>query len=257
MLESVALGQWSHPQLAYIAVSAGVAGFIRGYSGFGSALAAVPMLTVVLDPVDAVPVVLLFEIALTLGFLPSLIGLVQWRALGWLVPGALIGTPLGLYVLSAVPAEPMRFGLGLLLLGSVLLSWREPAGAGWHLAAPAKLGVGVLSGLLSGATAMSGPPIVLYFLASPVSAAVGRASMMMFFLCSAGIALALGIAADLYARHAFVLAALLLPALLTGAVLGALCFRRSKPATYRRLALATLAAIAVLALGHASVRQWG
>lgn len=251
------LGQWSQAQLAYIALSVGIAGFIRGYSGFGFALAAVPMLTVVLDPVEAVPLVLLFEIALTLGFLPSLIGLVQWNALGWLVFGALLGTPIGLYILSAVPAEPMRFGLGLLLLVSVLLSWRTPSGATWHLGAPSKLGIGALSGLLSGGTAMSGPPIVLYFLAVPVSAAVRRASMMMFFLCSASIAMALGVASELYAGGTFILAAPTLPALVAGAALGATCFRRSKPATHRRLTLVTLAAIAVFALGHASIRHWG
>ncbi len=248
------LGQWSQAQLAYIALSVGIAGFIRGYSGFGFALAAVPMLTVVLDPVEAVPLVLLFEIALTLGFLPSLIGLVQWNALGWLVFGALLGTPIGLYILSAVPAEPMRFGLGLLLLVSVLLSWRTPSGATWHLGASSKLGIGVLSGLLSGGTAMSGPPIVLYFLAVPVSAAVRRASMMMFFLCSASIALALGVASELYARSTFLLAVPALPILVAGAALGAACFRRSKPVTHRRLTLATLAAVAAFALGHASLR---
>ena len=104
---------------------------------------------------------------------------------------------------------------------------------------------------------MSGPPIVLYFLAVPVSAAVRRASMMMFFLCSASIAVAFGIAADLYARRIFVLAALMLPALVAGAAFGALCFRRSKPATHRRLTLVTLAAIAAFALGHAGIRHWG
>ena len=257
MLELTVLEQWSPPQLAYLATSIGLAGFVRGYSGFGFALAAAPMLTVILEPVDAIPIVLLFEIVLTLGFLPSIIGLVHWSAVRWLVLGAVLGTPFGVYILSAVPADSMRFGLAFILLGSVLLSWRRPPAMSGHFTPLAKVGIGVLSGLLSGGTAMSGPPIVLYFLASPVGATVGRASMMMFFLCSALIAMVFGISADLYSLHTFVLAILSIPILLVGAALGALCFHYSGPTSYRHFALMMLVAIAVFALGHAIIHHLG
>ena len=253
MLDLTSLPAWSAPQMAYLILSVAIAGFVRGYSGFGVSLASVPMLTVVLDPVDAIPLALVYEIALTLGFLPSSFGLVQWQTLRWLVAGAVVGTPIGIYVLSSIPPEPMRLALSLILLSSVILTWRSPSGTSWHLTRPATVSVGAISGVLSGGTAMSGPPIVVYFLASPTSPAASRASMMMFFFFSASIALALGLGAGLYPQHTFALAIASIPALLLGAALGAFFFRRSKAIAYRRVALLMLAAIGLFAFGNATI----
>ncbi|MEC5383547.1 sulfite exporter TauE/SafE family protein [Aurantimonas sp. C2-6-R+9] len=250
-------GAWSPLQLTYLAASVAISGFVRGYSGFGVSLAAVPMLTVILDPLEVIPVALLFEIALTLGFLHGSIALVQWRTVTRLFVGAVFGTPIGIYALSAIPAEHMRLGLSLILLTSVILIWRKSQGISWHLTTPATISVGMLSGLLSGGTAMSGPPIVMYFLASPLSPAASRASMMMFFLFSASIAMALGLSAGLYPRRAFVLAIAAVPLLLIGAALGAFFFQRSKPLAYRQVALLMLAAIGVFALANAVISYTG
>ncbi len=257
MLIGAGLGHWSTVELLYVVFAIAVGGFVRGYSGFGFALAAAPMLSVVLDPVDAIPLVLAFEVILTLAFLPRLVSLVDWRALRWLVLGAVMGTPFGIYFIAAVPPEPMRFILGLILLVSVLVTWRRPSSQRWRPTSPATAGVGAISGVLSGGTAMSGPPIVLYFLAVPVSPAVGRASMMMFFLCSATIALLFGVSAGVYPTKTFVLAGLSLPALLAGAILGAKLFAYSEPTTYRQVALSMLGTIAVFALGSATFHALG
>lgn len=42
--------------------------------------------------------------------------------------------------------------------------------------------VGALTGLINGASANGGPPAILFFLSGPQSAAVGRASLIAFFL---------------------------------------------------------------------------
>ncbi|MCO5157492.1 MAG: sulfite exporter TauE/SafE family protein [Aquamicrobium sp.] len=257
MIDFSVFGEWSPLQFFYLALSVAIAGFVRGYSGFGVSLAAVPMLTVVLDPLEVIPVALLFEIVLTLGFLNGSIASVQWRTVTRLFVGAIFGTPFGIYALSTIPPEHMRLGLSVLLLGSVFLIWRKSQGISWHLTTPATVSVGMLSGLLSGGTAMSGPPIVMYFLASPMSPAASRASMMMFFLFSASIAMAFGLGAGLYPRRAFVLAFAAVPLLLGGAVMGAYFFRRSNPLVYRQVALLMLAAIGVFALANAVIRYAG
>ncbi|MFU0506288.1 sulfite exporter TauE/SafE family protein [Pseudaminobacter sp. NGMCC 1.201702] len=250
-------GDWTTLQLAYLALSVAVAGFVRGYSGFGASLAAVPMLTVVLSPLDAIPITLMFEVALTLGLVHSSMALVQWSTVKQLVLGAVIGTPLGIYALSTIPAQHMRLGLSIILLGSVMLIWRKHEGMSWHLTTPATVGVGVISGLLSGGTAMSGPPVVMYFLASPMTPAVSRASMMVFFLCSASIAMVLGFGLGLYSRHTFVLAVSALPILFAGAALGSYFFKCSKPVAYRRVALMILTAIGIFAFANATLHYVG
>jgi uncharacterized membrane protein YfcA len=121
----------------------------------------------------------------------------------------------------------------------------------WHCNTPTTLSVGVLSGTLSGGTAMSGPPVIMYFLASHFSPAVSRASMMMFFLFSASIAMVIGFGTGLYRRDSFALAFAATPMLLLGAALGAYLFQRSKPVAYRRVALLILVAIGVVGLTNA------
>jgi len=242
----------SAPQVVYVFAAVLFAAFFRGYSGFGFSLAAVPTLSVVLDPAEAVPVSLLLEIVLTLRFLSQIRHSITWRPVCWLLAGAAVGTPVGVYALSAVPPQAMRFALGAILLGSVALLWRRPELA-WQPGRPATLVTGAVSGVLSGGTAMSGPPIVLFFLSIPASAAVGRASMMAYFLFSALLAAVMDACAGLYSGHILVLALLVCPPLLIGSTLGARCFVDSKALTYRQVSLLMLAGIGVFAIGCAVV----
>ena len=78
---------------------------MRGYTGFGFALVAVPLLAVIADPVIAVPMVLLLEVVGSLQLLPGLWRSAHLRSVMLLVAGALLATPIGLYGLAALPAD--------------------------------------------------------------------------------------------------------------------------------------------------------
>src|SRR3546814_13459525 len=72
-----------------------VGALLRGFTGFGLPLAAVPALTLVLAPALVVPSMLLLQILATLQALPRLYRAIHWPALAWLGAGALIGLPAG------------------------------------------------------------------------------------------------------------------------------------------------------------------
>ena len=57
-------------QLAMLFAIVFLAGIIRGFAGFGSALLAVPALAVLYGPAQAVVIEVLLEIPVTLGLLP-------------------------------------------------------------------------------------------------------------------------------------------------------------------------------------------
>jgi uncharacterized membrane protein YfcA len=249
LLAGAGLAHLSGASIAFLAFSATVAGFVRGYSGFGFALAAMPLMTAVLVPREAIPVVLTFEVLLTLQFARTLKGDVAWATLRRLVVGMAAGTPFGVVLLGAIPPEPMRIALCLLLLLSVGVLWRPPTRS-IRASAPLVTGTGVMSGLLSGGTAMSGPPIVLLFLATSDDAARSRATMMVFFLCSAALALSLGFGLGVFPVQAPVITTILVPFVAIGAIIGARCFAATGKRAYRKVALAILAVIAVFALGH-------
>src|SRR5690606_21927537 len=104
----------------------------------------------------------------------------DWGAVRPLLVAALVATPLGTWLLADLPADPMRALIGatvlaaVLLLGSGLQLAREPSLA-------ARLGIGFVSGLLNGSTAMAGPPVIVYFLATRRTATASRASLLMYF----------------------------------------------------------------------------
>jgi len=149
------------------------AGVIRGYSGFGFAMVAVTSISLVLPPSAVVPLVLILEVLASIRLIPQVWQDVDWHSLRWLLAGSLVATPFGVYLLANVPAEPMRIAISLLvLLAAVLLmrgwAWKRMPGR------PLILTTGVACGLLNGAAAIGGPPVILLYLSSPAGVAVSR-----------------------------------------------------------------------------------
>jgi uncharacterized membrane protein YfcA len=167
--------------LAYVAVSVFLAGIVRGATGFGFSMIMIVLLTLVYAPAEVVPVILLWEVLASVGHLPFVYRQVDWKSLRWLALGVLAGTPVGVNFLVNVPPEPMRIVINAVVLAlTVMLFWgfyprKSPTPGG-------TIGIGVLSGVINGASANGGPPVILFFLSSPAGSAVGRASLIVFFL---------------------------------------------------------------------------
>jgi hypothetical protein len=71
------------------------AGLIRGFTGFGLSIAAVPLLSLILPPSQAIPIVLLLQLLVSLSGLRASLQICNWPAIRTLAIGAVIATPLG------------------------------------------------------------------------------------------------------------------------------------------------------------------
>ncbi len=231
-----------------------VAGALRGFTGFGFALAAVPLASLMLPPQLVVVSMLLMM---------SVVGvrdiLIEHKradmvTLGPMAVGMLAGTPIGVWALSALPVAGVRMALGGLAMLAVGLTWRTPRpeqrGGRWLAGV-----TGVASGICTGLAAMPGPPVIAYFMAFEPRVAVMRSSMIVFFPFAAAVALPSAFAAGLVGQEHFVLAASGLPAMLVGTWLGRLGFERWGTRNYRPAAGAALlvTALAALAKGVAEL----
>jgi hypothetical protein len=221
------------------------AAVVRGYSGFGFSLLAITSLAVVLPPAAVVPSIFMLEIAASLHLLPGIWRDIHWRSIGPLVLGCLVATPVGVQLLASVPAAPMRIALALFVLVAVALLWRGFALRSMPSLA-ATVGTGAAAGLLNGAFGIGGPPVILFFFSSPAGAAVGRASIIAYFLITDAIGLAFLAQAELTTRETLWRFLLFLPPLLAGVWCGARSFRRADPEAFRHWVLALLALLAVL-----------
>lgn len=148
--------------IAYAAAVLLVAYFIRGISGFGSGLVAVPLLALKLPLTFVVPLILLtdFSASLVLGGLNF--KQVEWREVRRLLPAGLIGVAAGTVLLVSLPKTPMLIGLGsfviLFALRNLLLLGREPKPVSHWWSWPA----GLLGGSVGAMFGTGGPPYVIY-----------------------------------------------------------------------------------------------
>ena len=235
--------------LAYAAVAMFIGGFIRGYTGFGSSMFWVASVSLVVPPIEIVPTVYLLEIMASIHLLPRVWREVHWPSVAWLLLGALIATPAGVWLLAA---DTMRIVISVLILVAVAVLMRNPGLGRMPGPVPTAL-TGALSGVINGATSMGGPPAVVYYLSTPLSAAAGRACLIAYLLgtdiFSAGIAGGAGlIDGDILLRSLgfFVI-------VLAGLAVGHRRFVLAPPETFRRFTMILLAALALVGLVRAAL----
>jgi uncharacterized protein len=216
-----------------------LAGLIRGLTGFGAALVMVPVLSLFLSPVDAVVANL---VALILTNIPLLVQSrqdIDRSLVKVLFLGNLAGLPLGVWLLSSLPAEHLQDGIGACVIGAALLL-ANPRFRLSHAGPVLRSGTGGLSGLLNGAVGMGGPPVILLLLALHVPPPTARASLVLFFTLQNTVSLGLMAATGLLNRQSLLYAALLVPPLLLTTQVGHALFNRGWSSRFRSLAIGIL-----------------
>jgi uncharacterized membrane protein YfcA len=256
LAELWAVVQSDWPLLALSSGAVFLAAIVRGFSGFGFSLLSITAISLILPVAQIVPSIFLLEIAASINLIPGIWREIHWRSLTWLMVGYVIGLPVGGYALIHAPEAPAQIVLGILVIGTAVLMLR-----GFHLArtpgAPASTGTGVASGVLNGAFGIGGPPVVLFYFSTPGAAAIGRASIIFFFLFTDLLGVGYFATQGIVTTQSFVQAALWLPALLVGVWLGAHGFRRMDQDAFRRWVLVILIALALLGIGKAALSLMG
>lgn len=202
--------------------------------GFGTALVAMPLLSLVLGVGTATPLVGLAVLVTIVLVLARSWQSLDIRAAGRLLLGSACGVPLGVMLLQRAPP-----GMVQAVLGSVLVVY-----GAWSLARPALPRLewqpaaylfGICAGVLGGACNINGPPVVLYGALSRWDPERFRATLSGYFLPTAlAICLAHG-ASGLWSRPVFELFAWALPVLLAGNWCGQRLSRRIAHERFARL----------------------
>jgi len=170
--------------------------FIRGITGFGSALISVPLLALSQPLQFAVPLVLAldFTASVVLGGLNR--SQAAWPEIKLLLPFGFVGACIGAYALITLPTTPVLITLGAftMFFGFRNIFGLQPQhqlSRKW--AAPAGL-VGGATGALFGA---SGPPYIMYLTRRLQDKGAVRATFSWLFAIDGGFRLALFLFAGL------------------------------------------------------------
>jgi uncharacterized protein len=233
--------------LLSVAVFSGA--FVSGLAGFAFSAVAGGILLHVLEPLEAVPLMMACSVGVQATNLWALRKTVQWKDSLILVLGGALGVPIAVWLLHATDAKIFREGFGLMVAlyaGYMLfrpsLTYLQQMNRGRNAL------VGFGGGLIGGLTAMPGALPTIWCDMHGVPKNQQRGLVQPFIAAMQLFALALMLMRhDLSSKVLFDLL-LSIPALFAGSILGIFAFRHVKDATFRRIVLIVLLASGLMLL---------
>jgi uncharacterized membrane protein YfcA len=226
---------------------AAISGLVRGFSGFGSALIYMPLISAVYSPLLAAPTLLLIDTLCSLPFSIRVMPQCNWREVTPVsIAGALV-LPLGVAALIYVDALTLRWFIAVLVLIALIVLI-----AGWRYhgkpTLAASFAVGALAGFGAGAVQIGAPPLLVYWLGGQNSAVTVRANIMVYFIMQGALSMVGYFYGALFTREAIALSILLGVPFGALMFLGARWFHGSSDELYRRVAYVIIGAAGLISL---------
>jgi uncharacterized membrane protein YfcA len=225
--------------LVWLVTAAFVAGLVRGFAGFGTAMIFLPAAAQFLTPFEALTVLIVKDL---IGPLPNVPR--AWRDghpgdIARLGVGLVIAMPFGVWALTLVPVEVFRYGVSFVALALLVLL---VMGFRYRGVLTKKLIylTGGLGGLLGGSVGIPGPPVIMLYMASTHPPEVIRANNMIYLILADIVLLGLLVAFGEFVPGAIALGLLLALPYLLGNVAGGAIFRPGHERTYRAVAYAII-----------------
>jgi len=156
------------------------ASFFATVSGFGYALIATPLLSIVLPLKSSIIFVLFLTMIMRVVTMYTTFNDVDWRTVAIVSLGCLIGIQPGSWVLKILSVPALGLFLSCGLLAAVFMMSRQYKLEVKNRTA-GRFGIGIISGFFGASTSVSGPPIVLYFLNENMPKVSMRANMTWIF----------------------------------------------------------------------------
>lgn len=227
---------------------------VQGTIGFGFTLLAVSFFLLILGSADAIPLLIIINLAISLSLSRTL-----WRQVDrdlWfrLVAGAFLGFPLGLMAFEVADVNQLKIlaaGTILVFVAAAILfrplgPGRSPPEPRFHTV-PA-VGVGMLAGAMTTALGMPGPVLILYLTAIGYGKDSIRSTTLTFFAVAYGASLVIQATTVGVSRWIWVTAGLLVPIAAIGAFLGHVLAKRVSERAFRAVVLVLIASTGAFVL---------
>ena len=216
-----------------------IAVFTQTMTGFGSGLVAMAFLPGLLGVQTAVPLMILVSASMEVILLIRLRAHFNFKAVWRLVLTSVLGIPLGVWALRGLSERSLLLVLGIVMTGYALYAlfhFKLP-----RLEHPAwAYPVGFLSGLLTGAYGVGGPPVIIYGNCRGWKPDEFKSNLQGFFLIGNLLALLSHAIAGNLTRPVWSNYLYALPVLALGLLAGAALDRFINPPLFRKLVLVLL-----------------
>ncbi|SHG41651.1 sulfite exporter TauE/SafE family protein [Cognatishimia maritima] len=167
------------PGLHWLVLTIMAAGIVRGFTGFGTALIFVPVGNIFLPAADVIAITMLVGFGGSAALLPRALKVAEIKDVSTLGAAALLTVPMGLWVMTQLPQDTIRWAAALIaaaMLSALVLGWRYRGRITVHKL----LGIGAAGGAIGGMTGLTGPAVILFYLANGSRAEIVRANTILF-----------------------------------------------------------------------------
>lgn len=224
-----------------------LSGWVQGVSGFGSALIAIPLLTLIIDIKTAVPLCSLSSLIITTYMAWQLKKHFDRKKLIPLCLGSIPGIISGVTFLKTVPSGIIRILMGTLLISYGLYNLffsvkPRKINPNWGYAA------GFLTGLIGAAFSAGGPPTVIYTTLSNWTKDEIKATLTGFFCFSSYVVVAAHLINGLTTLSVGKYFLCSVPFILSGTALGSYCYRFFKRDAYLKAVFICLVGMGIMML---------
>lgn len=195
------------------------ASVIQSATGFGFALIAVPAFLLLLNSADAIQMVIIISVVMSIVHWVKLRNMTPYNFLKWLILGALVGFPVGILAYKTLDLEAIKILVAIFI---IIISLQN----GWNLIQNKQnkqkhhkgllAVIGVVSGTLGAAMAMPGPILMLYLSRTSFNKNEIRAAMITFFIFAYSGALLLQVSMVGIDKQTWITSGILVPAALLG-----------------------------------------
>jgi uncharacterized membrane protein YfcA len=175
----VNFGDW-----AGMAATSFVAGLLQAANGFGFAVLAVPLFLLFAEPGPAVQLVVIVTLALSAVVLPGMGKELNGPLLLRLGLGGFAGLPLGLIAFRYADPTAVRAVIGITILafaGAIVAMRLRRRPIVLAMRPGRDLAIGMVSGVATALTGMSGPPVLIYLMLTGMPPRTLRATLFAFF----------------------------------------------------------------------------
>jgi uncharacterized membrane protein YfcA len=233
--------------LYWLALAVLIAGIVRGFTGFGSALVYLPVAAIFLPPAWVIVTMVSFSMFGPLPLLPRALREANKAEVLRLAVAGMVGIPIGVYLLTKLDPVAFRWiisGVSAVTLGVLVTGWRHSG----QVTPKFSVIAGFVSGLMGGFVGLAGPPIILLYLSGRKAISEIRAVILLYLFTTDIVVMTTFLLRDLVTMEAFLVGVLLVPSYMLGGLLGQRLFSPKREALFRALAYGIILLAALVGL---------
>ena len=224
-----------------------IAGFIQGLAGFGFGMVAMSLSPLLIDIKQANVLVAILILLDCLFVTWSVRHAVDFRKILPIFSGAMVGVPIGVYLLKVLQPKIIKITLGIILIVfSTYSIFRKESIK--RIRRRWAFPVGILSGILNGVINIGGPPVIIYTHYQKWDKDSIKATLTAYFtICSAYKVVVL-LLSKFVTLEIIKMGGILLPIVFFGSFLGFVWFEKVNKEQMRKITFSILISLGLLLL---------